>query len=449
MSVPLRIHPGQVVTFGPADERSRAQLETCLGTAGETSRGVLCADHHPGYSMPIGGVLATRAVVIPAGVGYDIACGNCAIRTDVLARDVDVARVMDEVARVVSFGMGRANAERIDAHPVFDRILASPVVGQRALLQVARDQLGTVGSGNHYVDLFEDRADGALWVGVHFGSRGFGHKTATGFLAIAAGGQWGDRAREGGMDEAPLTLRLDTPSGDDYLAAMEIAGEYAYAGRDWVVDRVQNILGARRTLYIHNHHNYAWREQHGGAPWLVIRKGATPAFPGQLGFVGGTMGDDAVILRGVESEASAHGLYSTVHGAGRVMSRTQAAGKTRRVSRWKCQDYRRCDYSAPKGGYHKDEGGPTPTCPQCGHKLRLTPMEEQVRPGLVDWPAWQAELKARGVELRGGGADEAPQCYKRLDEVLVHHAGTIEILHRLRPVGVAMAPRDTYDPYKD
>jgi tRNA-splicing ligase RtcB len=438
-----------VKVFGPEDARSRQQLQTCIDATQEPEVGaVLCADHHPGYSMPIGGVLALRSHVIPAGVGYDIACGNCAVRTELLARDVDVPGMMDEIWRTISFGMGRQNRERADAQ-VLDEIAHSPVVAQRGLAQLAADQLGTVGGGNHYVDLFEDRGDGALWVGVHFGSRGFGHKTASGFLAVAAGRSFSDHVSEGGMDSVPLLLSLDQPSGQDYLAAMEIAGHYAYAGRDWVVDRVLQLLGTRHTYRVHNHHNYAWTERHHGQQWLVIRKGATPAFPGQDGFVGGTMGDDAVILRGVDSAEAQAAFRSTVHGAGRVMSRTAAAGKTRRTARWKCQNYRACSYAAAKGGYHKDENGPTPKCPECGHKLRLTQMHEQVKAGVVDWPAWQAQLQAQGVELRGGGADEAPQCYKRLEEVLAYHAGTVEVLHRLRPVGVAMASAETYDPYRD
>src|SRR6185369_510886 len=142
---------------------------------------------------------------------------------------------------------------------------------------LARSQLGTVGSGNHYVDLLEDRADGRLWVGVHFGSRGFGHKTASGFLALADGRKWGDRVNNS-MDAPPSTIQLGTPLADDYLAAMNIAGEYAYAGRDWLVNRVLRLLGARDELRVHNHHNFAWWEEHDGQKWLVVRKGATPAF---------------------------------------------------------------------------------------------------------------------------------------------------------------------------
>jgi tRNA-splicing ligase RtcB len=156
---------------------------------------------------------------------------------------------------------------------------------------------------------------------------------------------------------------------------------------------------------VHNHHNYAWREEHGGESYWVVRKGATPARPGQRGFVGSSMGEASVILEGVESERSADALYSTVHGAGRAMSRTAATGRRRRG--------------------------------------------KQRTPGLIDWPAVLEGLRARGIELRGGAADEAPGAYKRLDEVLAEHAGTVRVLHTLTPLGVAMAGEHTVDPYKD
>jgi tRNA-splicing ligase RtcB len=395
-----------LVAFGEVDLASRQQIERCLDASGEDSRGVLCADHHKGYSMPIGGVVASTDVVMPAGVGYDIACGNCAVQTPLKAADVDVSRVMDQIWRTISFGMGRNNEDRIAEHPVFDSIAKSPVKEQRKLLSLARGQLGTVGGGNHYVDLFEDRGDGSLWVGVHFGSRGLGHKTASGFLALAARKKWNDRPNDS-MDAPPSVIPLGTPLADDYLAAMHVAGEYAYAGRDWVVDRVLKILQTEARQRVHNHHNFAWWEKHNGRRALVVRKGATPAFPGQQGFIGGSMGDDAVIVEGMESPASKAALYSTVHGAGRVMSRTQAAGKINRRT------------------------------------------GKSITPGVVNWPKWQYELKQRGIELRGGGADEAPQCYKDLKQVLAAHGDTIKILHTLRPIGVAMAGKDTFDPYRD
>src|SRR5205823_14028657 len=149
-----------------------------------------------------------------------------------------------------------------------------------------------------------------------------GHKTATAFIKAAGG--------KDGIDVAPTVLHQDSDLGRQYLAGMTLAGQYAYAGREWVVERVRAIIGGEVLDRVHNHHNYAWRECHGGRDLWVVRKGATPAFPGQKGFVGGSMGDQSVILEGVESEEAKDALYSTVHGAGRVMSRTAARGKINR-----------------------------------------------------------------------------------------------------------------------
>jgi tRNA-splicing ligase RtcB len=198
---------------------------------------------------------------------------------------------------------------------------------------------------------------------------------------------------------------------------MQLAGEYAYAGRDVVVGKVLDILGTEAVHEVHNHHNFAWREEHFGRDYWVIRKGCTPALPGQEGFVGGSMGDESVILEGVDGEDAEASLYSTVHGAGRVMSRSQAAGRFR----WR---------------KHVVDG----------KKVRV---REQVKPGAVDWAAVQERLRSQGIVLVGGGADEAPEAYKRLPEVLDAHAGTIRVKHTLRPLGVAMAGGDVFDPYKD
>jgi tRNA-splicing ligase RtcB len=242
------------------------------------------------------------------------------------------------------------------------------------------------------------------------------------------------------MMSPPVVFAADSAQGEAYAEAMRLAGRYAYAGRDVVVAEVLDILGARADLEVHNHHNYAWRENVGGAPAWVVRKGATPAFPGQLGFVGATMGEPAVILEGVESERSRDALYSTVHGAGRAMSRTKAAGKM--GTRMECS-IRDCDFWVPRKELtHRTR------CPR-HPDARLMKRRGRIRPGTIDFPTVQAELAARGIELRGGAADEAPAAYKRLDEVLAHHAGTVRVLHRLHPIGVAMAPAETFDPYKD
>ncbi|MFM8489219.1 MAG: RtcB family protein, partial [Bacteroidota bacterium] len=181
-----------------------------------------------------------------------------------------------------------------------------------------------------FIDLFEDE-DGWLWIGVHFGSRGFGHKTTTGFIAISRGKTFDDHVTEGGMDAPPILFDAGSQAGQDYLAAMRLAGEYAYAGRDTVVDKVLGILGGKSVFDVHNHHNFLWEEEHFGEKFYVVRKGATPAFPGQYGFIGANMADTSVVVRGIDSPDSKAGLYSTVHGAGRVMSRTRAAGK----KKWK------------------------------------------------------------------------------------------------------------------
>ena len=428
-----------IKTFGTVDERSLDQLKRCM-EAGDAEFGVLCADHHPGYSQPIGGGIAYEGYVSPSGVGYDIGCGNKAARTELTRRDLDalggVEQLMHEITRRISFGMGVPAQERVD-HPVLDKIRNADFAPQRKLVQLAESQLGTVGSGNHYVNLMEDE-QGRVWVGVHFGSRGFGHKTASGFLALAQGKGFGEHAIEGEMDSPPVLLEVGSELGDAYIAAMGLAGDYAYAGRDVVVSKVLEILGATATHEVHNHHNFAWRERHFGRDYWVVRKGCTPARPGQEGFVGGSMGDESVILEGVESEENEQALYSTVHGAGRVMSRSQAAGRIRRRKRWACTN-RDCAYVAAEPG----------TCPEHGLELRKVWVEEQVKPGLVDWPAVQARLREQGVVLVGGGADEAPEVYKRLPDVLAAHGGSVRVKHTLRPLGVAMAGRDVHDPYKD
>ena len=382
--------------FGAHDPATIDQLRRCAA-AEEGAPAVLCADGHLGYSMPIGGVVGYREHISPSGVGYDIACGNLAVRTPVRAADLTPAeyeRIADRIKQRIAFGLGRSNEEPVRDHPVFEAIARSPVKGQRTLLDLARQQLGTVGGGNHYVDVLEDEA-GLLWVGVHFGSRGFGHKTATGFLNLAAGRPFESRSRDGAEMHAPPTLRpLAMPTAQDYIAAMTIAGEDAYAGREAVVETVLDILGTEATDRVHNHHNFAWEERHGGHAYWVVRKGATPAFPGQRGFVGGSMDDVAVIVHGVESPLSASALYSTVHGAGRVMSRRQAK-KT------------------------------------------------------VNFRSVQDRLRARGTVLRGAGADEAPEVYRNLEDVLGLHAGTIAVEHTLRPRIVVMAGADERDPYRD
>ena len=369
----------------PVDEGALKQIKRCAQKAQKVA---MMADHHKGYSVPIGGVVAYKDQISPSGVGYDIACGNKAVLTDFPAKELrqNIKNIMDDIWHNLSFGIGRHNKTRVD-HDLFDDP-AWKTIALKPLKGLAQSQLGTIGSGNHYVDLFLDEQE-RVWIGVHFGSRGLGHKTATWFLK--AGGA------KDGMDVDPLLLNVHSDLGEQYLTCMHLAGRYAYAGRDWVCDQVTKILGTNILDEVHNHHNFAWKEKHGDDELWVVRKGATPAFPGQRGFVGGSMGDISVILEGKESSESKTALYSTVHGAGRVMSRTAARGKRS----W-------------KSGKILSQGLVS-------------------RKKMMDW------VKEKGVELRGAGTDESPHCYKRLPEVLREHSGTIRILHTLTPIGVAMA----------
>ncbi len=399
-----------IIVYGdPVDPGALAQIKVARQTA---SHAFLMADHHKGYSIPIGGVVAYKDAVSPSGVGYDIGCGNKAIKLDVKAADLDITDILDRAWSTLQFGIGKTNPLPLGVHAA---ILDDPLWKTSELLlanngklhDLARSQLGTIGSGNHYVDIFEDQ-EGWTWVGVHFGSRGLGHKIATHFLKAAGATD--------GMDAEPCVLSLNSDLGEQYWDHMQLAGWYAYAGRDWVCNSMHEIIalsvkriGLRCTDTVHNHHNFAWKERHmqphrsigDWEEFVVVRKGATPAFPGQRGFVGGSMGEQSVILKGIASGESESIMYSTVHGAGRVMSRTQAAGKMN----WKTRT--------------RKEGG------------------------VISQEMMDGWLETAGVQLRGGGRDEAPQCYKRLHEVLREHENTITVTHRLRPLGVMMAGINT------
>ena len=382
----------------------------------------LMADHHLGYSQPIGGVAAYQDYVSPAGVGYDIACGCCAVKLSTKYEDIKdhIPEIMDKVSNTISFGLGRKNNEPVDS-PVLDKqgkhaeawnlveTLIDPIIklkGNTANLhERACEQLGTVGGGNHYVDLFFGE-DGHIWVGVHFGSRGLGHKIASYFIGNSK------------ADEKPHLLHIDSQEGSNYLKLMELAGDYAYAGRDWVCSRVASLIGGEIIDKVHNHHNYAFKEDiklDDGTnlkDCYVVRKGATPLI--DRSFIGGTMAEPSVIAGypnsdevdddiQVELDAS---MNSTVHGAGRLVGRSQAKGKwNKKTGEWK-------------------------------REPKIT------KESMTDW------VNKANVVLRGGDVDEAPQAYKRLSTVLANHAST-KIEELLTPVGVCMAGPETYDPYKD
>ncbi|MDX6532499.1 MAG: hypothetical protein QOF68_243 [Gaiellales bacterium] len=431
------LEDGRIRVYGYSYDRQAVQQISTVARHGWVTEAALMADNHLGYSMPIGGVAAYREMVSPSGVGYDIGCGVMGVRTSTTLSEVqgDLPRLADQIAQRISFGVGRRNPVPVE-HPLFDSPtwddvpeLTKRVSGRHgawSLRSRAEEQLGTVGSGNHYVDLLVEPADDSLWIACHFGSRGFGHGVATGFLNVAAGRDFHSGQITGeSMHALPALLPLtadaarelgaadvaySTEMGRRYEAAMKLAGEYAYAGREHVIGEVLSMLGVEATETVHNHHNYAWREEHHGDEVVVVRKGATPAFPGQSGFIGGSMGDWAVVVEGVSSPLSERTLRSTVHGAGRVMSRSAAKGNR-------------------KG----------------------------TRPGLITQQMMRARLEAfreqtgYPLEVRGGDVDESPMVYRNLDEVVRAHEETltIRVTHRLLPVAVCMAGSGVPDPFKD
>lgn len=374
-----------LTVVGDHEEATIQQMRNCM-SVGNVVAGALCADGHLGYAQPVGGVIAYEGQISISGVGFDIACGNLAVRLDTRFSDIAdrVGTIARDISRAIPFGLGCDNPERVD-HELLHDDEAWEASGMEDYRQKAAAQLGTAGAGNHYIDVFEGE-DGHVWIGAHFGSRGLGHTTATRYLKLAGGKE--------GMNVPPAVVDEHSEIGRSYIAGMELAGRYAYAGREWAVERVRQIIGGAVTDTVHNHHNYAWREKHLGKQLWVVRKGATPAFPGQRCFVGGSMGDDAVILEGIDSKQAKALLHSTIHGAGRLFGRAEAR---RRFSRREMEDW----------------------------------------------------LRSRGVTLVGGDLDESPMAYRRLDEVLAYHAESVRIVHRLRPRIVVMAGRGEFDPFQE
>ena len=371
--------------MGDHEEGTIEQMKNCM-KVGNVVGGVLCADGHLGYAQPVGGVIAYEDHISVSGVGFDIGCGNMAARLDTKFEDIaeHIPTIIRDVQKTISFGIGRTNDERVE-HPLFDLKGLWETADMEHYRQKAEAQLGTVGSGNHYVDILRDE-DGFVWIGVHFGSRGLGHTSATKYVKLAGG--------KDGINVAPTVLDVNSEIGQRYIAAMGLAGQYAYAGREWVVERVRQMIGGNVTEMIHNHHNYAWQETHNGRKLWVVRKGATPAFPGQKGFVGGSMGDDAVIIEGVDGQEARSSFYSTIHGAGRTMGRKAA-------------------------------------------------IRTFTKAQMDQW------LQARNVTLVGADLDESPMAYRRFPDVLAYHAGSVRVLHTLRPFAVAMAGNGEFDPWKD
>jgi tRNA-splicing ligase RtcB len=357
-------------------------------------RGALMPDAHRGYGLPIGGVLATDGAVIPYAVGMDIACRMklSVLDLPVAALTTDRARLRAALERETRFGVGASFAERRQ-HPVMDEDwTVSPVT--RRLKEKAWAQLGTSGSGNHFVEYGELTVltpvlglepGSYLALLSHSGSRGTGGEVATHYSRLAR-----ELHPELPKELAHLAwLDLASEAGQEYWAAMELMGRYAAANHELIHRHVRQALGCERRADLENHHNFAWREIH-EAPdgirrtLIVHRKGATPAGQGVLGMIPGSMGTPGYVVRGRGEPSS---LHSASHGAGRAMSRTQA-------------------------------------------KARFS------------WEDARAFLRERRVELISGGLDEVPMAYKDIDEVMAAQRDLVERLARFEPRLVKMAAGD-------
>lgn len=350
-------------------------------------RGALMPDAHLGYGLPVGGVLATDNAVIPYAVGVDIACRMKLSIFDVSPDDLKKRgdHLTGALERETRFGIGVEYKKPLDHEVVDADWTVSPVT--RRFRQKAHNQLGTSGSGNHFVEwgtLTFNQPDLGMEPGTylallsHSGSRGTGASVADYYSKLAMEKH----------PELPKELRhlawLDMASdaGQEYWAAMELMGLYASANHDLIHRRVAKAAGFKPAVQVENHHNFAWREQHDGREVIVHRKGATPAGVGVLGVIPGSMATPGYVVRGRGNAAS---LRSASHGAGRVMSRTAA----KNTFRW-----------------------------------------NHVKP----------ELEAAGVTLLSAGIDEAPGVYKDIHAVMAAQTDLVEVVAEFNPKIVKMAP---------
>lgn len=389
----LREHPLEYAVWGAEqiDAQARSQMENALRLPVAVA-GALMPDAHVGYGLPIGGVLAAHEAVIPYAVGVDIACR---MRLSVYAEPPDLlvahaAGLRRALLERTRFGL-RETWERGDLpdHAVLEdpEWKATPLL--RSLRPKAQQQLGTSGTGNHFVEwgvltLDADDADLGLAAGEylallsHSGSRGVGFKIANTYTELAS-------KAHPSLDTSMrhlAWLTLDSAAGADYWQAMGLAGRFAAANHQVIHRRVAAAAGIKETAHVENHHNFAWQETlPDGTPVIVHRKGATPAGPGVLGVIPGSMGDAGYVVRG---RGAASSLNSAAHGAGRRLSRRAALASITKTAR-------------------------------------------------------DAYLKQHHVTLLGGGVDESPQAYKDIAAVIAAQEELVEIIGRFSPRIVRMA----------
>jgi len=382
-----RTEPARYRKWGAdMDAQSIQQMENACNLPVSIA-GALMPDAHVGYGLPIGGVLATRDVVIPYAVGMDIAC-----RMKMTVLDMPVSAIRGEERRLrnvlekaTRFGIGEGFSPRKDHQVMAEDWSFSPVT--RQCRDKASFQLGSSGSGNHFAEfgtLTLKQDDLGLKAGVycallsHSGSRGTGGQIATYYSTLAM-----ELHPELPRELMQLAwLDLDSDAGREYWQAMELMGRYAAANHYLIHHDVARLLGMKVLLDIENHHNFAWKENHFGQDVIVHRKGATPAGKGIVGIIPGSMATPGYVVRG---KGVAESMNSASHGAGRRMSRTA----TRNVYTW-------------------DDG----------NKF----------------------LAEHDVVLISAGLDEVPMAYKDIEAVMAAQSDLVEIIARFDPKLVKMAP---------
>jgi tRNA-splicing ligase RtcB (3'-phosphate/5'-hydroxy nucleic acid ligase) len=349
---------------------------------------VLCPDGHAGYGMPIGGVIACDGAVIPNAVGVDIGCGMMATKTTLRFDDLDLSvlpKIIASIQRDVPVGF---NHHRDDQPwEGFDRAPDIPVVQKE--LASARKQLGTLGGGNHFIEI-QAGDDGHVWLMLHSGSRNFGYKIAEEYNTLATKfcEMWHSSIPPVRGDDGLAFLPTETDAAQEYIAAMRYAMGFAQENRAQmmacVVREFGYYTGATSLETINIHHNFASLEHHFGRDVWVHRKGATQARKGQMGIIPGSMGISSYIVRGL---GNADSFQSCSHGAGRATGRMEFS-RTHTV-----ED---CDKEMAGivfGGWGKDRKG---------------------RPDL----------------------SEAPSAYKSIDDVIAAQTDLVEIVTKLTPLAV-------------
>lgn len=292
-------------------------------------------DSHQGYGMPIGGVIATEGVVIPNAVGVDIGCGMCAIKTNIQKWNIEeIKKIMQVIRDTVPVGFNHHKEKQQPYHSFASSPFLSAETEGRVIpkeLEASKYQLGTLGGGNHFIELQKDE-QGYLWVMIHSGSRNLGYQVANFYnnLAVELGNKWFSQVpSEHQLDFLPL----DSQEGKDYLLEMNYCIDFAFRSRELMIKRCIDairfvmkpfdveIMEVEGSFLTNIAHNYASMENHFGKNVMVHRKGATLAREGTIGIIPGSQGTSSYIIKGKGNKDS---FESCSHGAGRKMSRTQA-----------------------------------------------------------------------------------------------------------------------------